>query len=133
MWTAAQQVFHAGSGINWFREGTFGTGFRAAHEAHEGDEATAQSLNKAVDHFNGAFDLLIDELRNASDVDLQKPLPPDAPMTGRVRDVVSAVIDHTAHHRGAIQTYVRLLGKEPVSPYKQKTGAGNRPENVPHI
>jgi uncharacterized damage-inducible protein DinB len=29
----------------------------------------------------------------------------------------TAVLDHTAHHRGALTVYSRLLGKVPAMPY----------------
>jgi len=133
MWTAAEQVFHAGSGINWFREGIFGAGFAEAHEAHAKDESEAKSLKHAVDHFNGAMDLLIDALNKVDDSVFKEPVPEDAPINGKKGDVISNILDHTAHHRGALQTYVRLLGKTPNSPYLQKTGAGNQQPRVPHI
>jgi len=31
--------------------------------------------------------------------------------------VVSGIADHTAHHRGALSVYARLIGKEPPMPY----------------
>jgi uncharacterized damage-inducible protein DinB len=37
--------------------------------------------------------------------------------------VVSAISDHTAHHRGALTVYSRLLGKVPVMPYAEEPAA----------
>jgi hypothetical protein len=31
--------------------------------------------------------------------------------------VVSGIVDHTAHHRGSLAVYARLIGKEPLMPY----------------
>ena len=31
--------------------------------------------------------------------------------------VVSGIVDHTAHHRGALSVYCRLLNKVPPMPY----------------
>jgi len=31
--------------------------------------------------------------------------------------IVYALADHTAHHRGALSVYARLLGKKPQMPY----------------
>jgi uncharacterized damage-inducible protein DinB len=45
------------------------------------------------------------------------------PITGEIMTgapkmaVVGAIGDHTAHHRGALAVYARLLGKEPKMPY----------------
>ena len=46
-----------------------------------------------------------------------------APITGEIMtgapkmSVVGGIVDHTAHHRGALAVYARLLGKEPKMPY----------------
>ena len=34
-----------------------------------------------------------------------------------VSDVFWGLVDHTAHHRGALTVYARLLGKVPPMPY----------------
>jgi len=31
--------------------------------------------------------------------------------------VINAIVDHTAHHRGALSVYARLPGKVPMMPY----------------
>ena len=31
--------------------------------------------------------------------------------------ILSGITDHTAHHRGALTVYARLLGKTPPMPY----------------
>ena len=31
--------------------------------------------------------------------------------------VINGITDHSAHHRGALAVYARLLGKEPAMPY----------------
>ncbi len=31
--------------------------------------------------------------------------------------MISAITDHTSHHRGALSVYARLLGKVPAMPY----------------
>jgi len=38
-------------------------------------------------------------------------------MNGPRLVVIGAISDHTAHHRGALTVYARLLGKEPKMPY----------------
>ena len=64
---------------------------------------------------SGHHHLLID-----TDVpaDLSKPLPPGPVMGGLpMSEVVWAMIEHTAHHRGALTVYSRMLNKVPVMPY----------------
>ncbi len=53
-----------------------------------------------------------------SAADLEQPLPQGPIMGGAPRSaVVGAISDHTAHHRGALAVYARLLGKTPKMPY----------------
>ena len=44
---------------------------------------------------------------------------PEGPVMGGQpgSEVVRAMIEHTAHHRGALTVYSRLLGKVPPMPY----------------
>jgi uncharacterized damage-inducible protein DinB len=50
--------------------------------------------------------------------DLARPLPPGPIMGGQpAGDVIWAMVEHTAHHRGALTVYSRLLGKVPPMPY----------------
>jgi len=32
-------------------------------------------------------------------------------------EIIGAMVEHTAHHRGALAVYTRLLGKVPPMPY----------------
>lgn len=65
------------------------------------------ALTKAV-HF---FD-------SCSADDLARPLPPGPVMGGQpLGDIAWAMIEHTAHHRGALTVYSRLLGKVSPMPY----------------
>ena len=34
-----------------------------------------------------------------------------------IGDIVWSIVEHTAHHRGALTVYSRLLGKVPIMPY----------------
>ena len=54
----------------------------------------------------------------ASDETLFEPIPDTWIMGGAQRiAVVSGIVDHTAHHRGSLAVYARLVGKEPMMPY----------------
>ena len=45
-------------------------------------------------------------------------IPDTRIMEGAPRlSVVSGIVDHTAHHRGSLAVYARLIGKEPLMPY----------------
>jgi uncharacterized damage-inducible protein DinB len=50
--------------------------------------------------------------------DLARPLPPGPVMGGQpISHIVWAMVEHTAHHRGALTVYSRQLGKVPPMPY----------------
>ena len=56
-------------------------------------------------------------MKNASDDELMAPITGEI-MTGAPKiSVVGGIVDHTAHHRGALAVYARLLGKIPQMPY----------------
>jgi uncharacterized damage-inducible protein DinB len=39
-------------------------------------------------------------------------------MGGMPREsIIGGIVDHTAHHRGALSVYARLVGREPAMPY----------------
>jgi uncharacterized damage-inducible protein DinB len=54
----------------------------------------------------------------SSDADLLTPLP-EGPIMGGVPRIAifGAIVDHTAHHRGALTVYARLQGVVPPMPY----------------
>jgi uncharacterized damage-inducible protein DinB len=57
-------------------------------------------------------------LRSRSAEDLARPLPPGPVMGGApVTDIVWSMVEHSAHHRGALTVYARELGKVPPMPY----------------
>jgi len=57
-------------------------------------------------------------LDECSDESLMQPLPPGPVMGGMPRSAIfPAIIEHTAHHRGALTVYSRLAGRVPIMPY----------------
>jgi uncharacterized damage-inducible protein DinB len=49
---------------------------------------------------------------------LAQSLPPGPVMGNQpISDIIWAMVEHTAHHRGALTVYSRLLGKVPPMPY----------------
>jgi len=119
MMTVAQQVAHAGQSVEWFIDGGFGSeGFDLDFEKHGAETAKVRSLAEAMAWFDRAFDKAIATIEAATEDKLLAPLPEGEIMGGAPRlAVVNGVVDHTAHHRGSIATYARLLGKEPKMPY----------------
>ena len=119
MMTAAQQVAHAAMTIDWFIEGAsrpegFDLDFEKA--AKEMDKIT--SLSAAQGMLDGAYKRAQAFVSSKSPEQLAAPLPPGPVMGGEpVGDIFWGIIEHTAHHRGALTMYSRLLGKVPPMPY----------------
>ena len=93
MMTVAQQVAHTAQTLDWFIEGA--------------------SRPQGFDYANA-----VHFLRSRSPEDLAQPLPPGPVMGGQpISDIVWSMVEHTAHHRGALTVYSRQLGKVPPMPY----------------
>ncbi len=119
MMTVAQQVAHAAQTIDWFVEGaTPGKGFNLEFEKHAQEVAAVSSLAAARRMLEAAYENAIRFVRSRTPEQLAEPLPPGPIMGGQpASDVVWGIVEHTAHHRGALTVYSRALGKVPVMPY----------------
>jgi uncharacterized damage-inducible protein DinB len=117
MFTAAQQVAHVAQTIDWFMKGAF-AGFDMDFEHMDKEVRSVTSIGAArawIDKSTAAANAVIDAHSDAEWSDL---LPPGPIMGGQPRFVIfGALTDHTAHHRGALTVYSRLLGKVPPMPY----------------
>ena len=118
MFTVAGQVAHTAATVNWFLEGAFGNGWDMDFETHLAQTNAVSRLSDAKEQLEQAFAKVAEVLGAASDEELCAPIPDKQIMEGAPRRaIVSAITDHTAHHRGALAVYARLLGKEPPMPY----------------
>jgi uncharacterized damage-inducible protein DinB len=119
MMTVAQQVAHAAQTLDWFIEGASRPeGFALDFEKQAKTLDAVTSLATARQMLETAYENAIRFLRSRSPEDLARPLPPGPVMGGQpISDVVWAMVEHTAHHRGALTVYSRQLGKVPVMPY----------------
>jgi uncharacterized damage-inducible protein DinB len=119
MMTVAQQVAHAAQTLDWFIEGVSRPGgFDLDFEKHAKALEGMNSLSAARQMLKTAYANAIRFLRSRSPEDLSQPLPPGPIMGGQpISDLVWAMVEHTAHHRGALTVYSRLLGKVPPMPY----------------
>jgi uncharacterized damage-inducible protein DinB len=119
MMTVAQQVAHTAHTIDWFIEGAArpeGFDLDFAKMAAAIDAVT--SLDAARKWLATAFANAVQFLRSQSPADLARPLPPGPVMGGQpISDIVWSMVEHTAHHRGALTVYSRELGKVPPMPY----------------
>jgi uncharacterized damage-inducible protein DinB len=119
MMTVAQQVAHTAQTLEWFLDGaTKPEGFDLNFEEHAKALAAVISLTAARHRLDAAFTRVIDFLRSRTPEELAHPLPAGPIMGGQpVSDIVWAMVEHTAHHRGALSVCARLLGKVPPMPY----------------
>jgi uncharacterized damage-inducible protein DinB len=119
MMTVAQHVAHAAQTLDWFIDGvTRPEGFDLNFEEQAGALRQVKSLAVARARFDAASERAASLLRSKTPEELARPLPPGPIMAGLpTGDIVWAMLDHTAHHRGALTVYARLLGKVPPMPY----------------
>jgi len=119
MMTTAQQVAHVAQTLDWFIEGASRPeGFDLDFHAHALALEKVTSLSAARDMLKTAFGNAVRFLQAASPEVLKRPLPAGPVMGGQpVSDIVWAMVEHTAHHRGALTVYSRQLGKVPKMPY----------------
>jgi uncharacterized damage-inducible protein DinB len=117
--TVAQQVAHTAQTLDWFIEGASrAEGFDLDFEKLAKELENVTSVAAARQMLATAYANAIDFIRSRSSEDFAQLLPPGPVMGGQpVSDIVWGMVEHTAHHRGALTVYSRLLGKVPVMPY----------------
>ncbi|QDE68256.1 MULTISPECIES: DinB family protein [Myxococcus] len=142
--TAAGQVLHAAAAIEYFLSGLFGTfeGWSTMSQRQRGfvDMSWAQSANTSPQERNDTPELqeagrslkkaaeLFDRSMDSASAMFgartmeeltQAPLLPNPlfPPWFTAAQVFELMLDHTAHHRGALSQYARGLGLEPKIPY----------------
>lgn len=119
MFTAAAQVAHVAQTIDWFMGGAFNPkGFDLDFERMDKEVRAVTSLAQARSMLERAFKSAQEAIDSHSDAEWGTPLPEGPIMGGVPRTAIfGALNDHTAHHRGALTVYARLLGKVPPMPY----------------
>ena len=118
MFTVAGQVAHVADTVDWFVEGAFGAGWEMDFAGFEARIRTVSSLAEANAWLERAFDAAVSAVESATEEELRAPIPDDRMMKGMPRaGFVNGVVDHTAHHRGSLAVYLRVMGRRPVMPY----------------
>lgn len=120
MMTVAQQIRHVARTVKWFREGAFGAGFNMDFEKLEAEIRNPVTLDEAVAELDEVYDDYIAFLEALTEEDLMAPMPAN-PIFGDAPKMaaIGAGSDHTAHHRGALSVYLRLLGIKPAMVYEE--------------
>ena len=118
MFTVAQQIAHAAQTLEWFMEGAFRPqGMDPDFAAHEAEVRLIQEMEDAMAWWNSAWEEAILSVGNTAPEAWAESIRGEI-MGGAPRHAIFAGIsDHTAHHRGALAVYARLLDLEPAMPY----------------
>jgi uncharacterized damage-inducible protein DinB len=121
MFTAAQQVAHAAQTVEWFMDGAFQDGgFNMDFEGLDKAVRAVSSLTAARQWWDKACGTAKATIDGHSDQDWMATLAPGPIMGGLPKfTIFGALTDHSAHHRGALTVYSRLLGKVPPMPYME--------------
>jgi uncharacterized damage-inducible protein DinB len=118
LYTVSGHVAHAADSVDWFVEGAFGKGWDMDFEALIARAREVTSLEEAMNWFDRSFVQAMAVVGEASDEKLFTPMRDTQIMEGApCCAIVSAITDHSAHHRGALALYARLLDKVPPMPY----------------
>lgn len=118
LYSVAGHIAHAADSVDWFVEGAFGEGWNMDFEGLIAAARAVTALADANAWLDRAYAAAIAAIEAAPDEALHAPIPDERIMRGAPRAaVVNAIVDHTAHHRGALTVYARLLGKVSPMPY----------------
>ena len=115
--TVAQQMAHIAQTVEWFIDGAFGKGFDMDFENHN-KMINFTSLAKAREWVDSAYGRLIATIESKSPEELLAPIEGQPILNGEPKlTIVFGIIEHTAHHRGALTMYSRMRGHTPLMPY----------------
>ena len=119
MMTVAQQVAHTAHSIDWFLDGAVNDeGFDLDFEGSFAKPMGITSLKAAKDWLDESFRRAFNLLRTRPEEFWDSTLPEGPVMGGQPRsNVIAGIVEHTAHHRGALSVYTRTAGKVPPMPY----------------
>lgn len=118
LYTVAGHIAHAADSIDWFIEGAFDDGWDMEFEASIAKAKEVTSLQEATEWLDRSFVNARAVVGEASDQILFELIPDTRIMEVAPRlAVMSGIVGHTAHHRGSLAVYARLIGKQAPMPY----------------
>jgi len=120
-YTVAQHIAHVAQTIDWFMEGGFrDEGFDLDFAAHQTAIREIQSLEQAFTWLAKSVDQASEALANKTQQQMMEPIAQGPVLAGEPRAaIIAAISEHTAHHRGSLAVYARLLGYAPPMPYSE--------------
>jgi uncharacterized damage-inducible protein DinB len=120
MFTAAGQIAHVAQTIEWFFDSAFAPEWKMEWEEMDRQVRGVKSLAEARAWFERAIEHAVKVTESHTAEEWASLFPPNPIMGESPRfSIVSAIMDHTAHHRGALTVYQRLLGLTPLMPYME--------------
>lgn len=121
LFTVSQMVAHVAQTVEWFFKGAFAAeGFDMNFEKMDKDVRAVTSLKAAREWLDRAVQAGAATIVAHTEEEWKTPLPPGPIMGGLPRlAILGSLTDHSAHHRGALTVYSRLLGKTPPMPYME--------------
>ena len=118
LFTVAGHVAHVAGTVDWFVDGAFGDGWNMDFDGHLAEAKAVHSLADALEWSRRAYARAIEVVESSPEEVLRAKIEDTRIMAGQPRAaIIDGIADHTAHDRGALTVYARLLGKTPVMPY----------------
>ena len=120
MFTVAQQVAEAANAIGWFVDGAFSpSGFKTNFEDMQKEVRSFSTLAAAQAFWERQFADAIATIEATPAAEFEKPIAGEKWLMGGLPRIVmfEGIADHTAHHRGSLAVYARLLERTPPMPY----------------
>jgi uncharacterized damage-inducible protein DinB len=120
LFTVAGQVAHVAQTIEWFYDGAFSPEWNLDFESMDKQVRAVNSLAEARVWLDRAVQKAV-KMAEAHSAEEWSSLFPPNPILGETPrySIIGGVTDHTAHHRGALTVYQRLLGLTPLMPYME--------------
>jgi uncharacterized damage-inducible protein DinB len=118
-YTAAAHIAHAAGTIDWFLEGAFGSGFDMNFEEHDRQARSVTSIAAARQMVADAYARALAAVDERSEAEWSEEFPPGVLLAGPKTSAVYGIVEHSAHHRGALSVYARLRGLTPLMPYME--------------
>ena len=116
--TVAQQVRHIALTLQWFMDGILDDEWMLDFEAHEVEIKKPVTLGEAKAELAGKYDALVKRIEAGGDALAGEMTKPNEIMGEVPRiEIVHHTAEHTAHHRGALAVYQRMLGVTPKMVY----------------
>ncbi|MFT5200495.1 MAG: putative damage-inducible protein DinB [Planctomycetota bacterium] len=113
------QVAHAAQTVDWFMGGIEeGKTFNTDSEGLEKELVYTKTLQAAKAWFQRSMAMAILAAEEKPDSFWNSKLPEGPMFAGNPRSfALGGILDHNAHHRGALSVYARLCGHKPAMPY----------------